>query len=38
MSNIVDIDPTALRVNLPVVVVFDAVSETISLPRFRVVG
>ena len=35
MSNIVDIDPTDLRVNLPVTVVFDAVTETITLPRFR---
>ena len=38
MSNIVDIDPADLRVNLPVTVVFDAVTETISLPRFKVVG
>ena len=35
MSNIVDIDSADLRVNLPVAVVFDAVTETISLPRFR---
>jgi uncharacterized OB-fold protein len=35
MSNIVDIDPANLRVDLPVMVVFDAVSENISLPRFK---
>ena len=35
MSNIVDIDPADLRVDLPVTVVFDPVNDTISLPRFR---
>ena len=35
MSNIVDIVPTELRVGLPVTVVFDQVTESISLPRFR---
>ena len=35
MSNIVDIDPANLQVDLPVVAVFDAVSENISLPRFK---
>ena len=35
MSNIVDIDLDDLRVDLPVTVVFDSVSDTISLPRFR---
>jgi len=35
MSNIVDAAPGALRVDLPVTVVFDAVSDTISVPRFR---
>jgi endonuclease V-like protein UPF0215 family len=35
MSNIVDIDLDDLRVDLPVTVVFDPVSDTISLPRFR---
>ena len=35
MSNIVDIDLDDLRVDLPVAVVFDPVSDTISLPRFR---
>lgn len=35
MSNIIDIDPADLRVDLPVTVVFDAVSDTISLPLFR---
>jgi uncharacterized OB-fold protein len=35
MSNIVNAAPEDLRVDLPVTVVFDAVSDTISLPRFR---
>jgi len=35
MSNIVDIDPAHLRVDLPVKVVFDAVTDAISIPRFR---
>src|SRR5947209_13068921 len=34
MSNVVNSDPAHLRVDLPVKVVFDSVSETISLPRF----
>ena len=35
MSNIVEAAPDDLRVDLPVTVVFDAVSETISIPRFK---
>ncbi len=35
LSNIVDIDPANLRVDLPVTVVFDSINDTISLPRFR---
>ena len=35
MSNVIAIDPAELRVDLPVTVVFDPVSDTISLPRFR---
>src|SRR5260370_39939341 len=35
MSNIVDIVPEELRVELPVSVAFDQVTESISLPRFR---
>ena len=35
LSNIVDIDMENLRVDLPVMVVFDAVNDVISLPRFR---
>ncbi|HEV2579562.1 MAG TPA: Zn-ribbon domain-containing OB-fold protein [Ktedonobacteraceae bacterium] len=35
MSNVIDIAPDDLRVDLPVVVVFDPVSDEISLPRFR---
>lgn len=35
MSNIVDIDPGELRVDLPVTVVFEQVTDSITLPRFR---
>jgi uncharacterized OB-fold protein len=35
LSDIVDVGPSDLRVDLPVSVVFDRVSDTISLPRFR---
>ena len=35
LSNIVDVAPAELRVDLPVIVVFDRVTDTISLPRFR---
>lgn len=35
LSNVVDIAPAELRVELPVTVVFDRVTDTISLPRFR---
>lgn len=35
LSNIVEIDAGNLRVDLPVTVVFDAVSDSISLPRFK---
>lgn len=35
MSNIVETDPTELCINLPVAVVFDAVSDHIHLPRFK---
>ena len=35
LSNIVDSSLADLRVDLPVTVVFDAVSDTIALPRFR---
>jgi len=35
MCNIVDAPLNELRVDLPVTVVFDAVSDSISLPRFR---
>lgn len=35
MSNIVDIAPTDLQVDLPVIVIFDAVTDSISLPRFK---
>ena len=37
MSNIIDVAPDALRVDLPVMVVFDSVSDTISVPRFRLI-
>lgn len=35
MSNIVDIDTGEMRVDLPVIVVFDQVTDSITLPRFR---
>jgi uncharacterized protein len=35
LSNVVDIDPGELRVDLPVTVVFDRVTDIITLPRFR---
>ena len=35
LSNIVDVDATELQVDLPVTVVFDQVTDTITLPRFR---
>jgi len=35
LSNVIDIAFEELRVDLPVSVVFDPVSEDISLPRFR---
>ena len=40
MTNIVDCPqtPEALELDMPVEVVFEAVSETISLPRFRPAG
>ncbi len=37
LSNIVDVDPSDLQVDLPVTVVFDQVNESISLPRFRLI-
>jgi uncharacterized OB-fold protein len=35
LSSIVDIAPTELHVDLPVSVVFEKVTDRISLPRFR---
>ena len=35
LSNIVDVDLTELRVDLPVTVVFDQATDSITLPRFR---
>jgi uncharacterized OB-fold protein len=35
LSNIVEIDPGGLQVDLPVTVVFDRVTDMITLPRFR---
>ena|SRR5712692_8413968 len=35
MSNIVGISPAELRIDLPVTVIFEAVSDNISLPRFK---
>ena len=38
LSNIVVVHATELRVDLPVTVVFDQVTATITLPRFRPLG
>ena len=35
MSNIVDSDSVEMRVELPVTVIFDQVTDSITLPRFR---
>lgn len=35
MCDIVEVDLADLRIDLPVVVTFDAVNDTISLPRFK---
>jgi uncharacterized OB-fold protein len=35
LSNIVEIEATELRIDLPVKVMFDRVNEMISLPRFK---
>jgi uncharacterized OB-fold protein len=37
LSNLIDVDPTpeAVRVGMPVEIVYDDVSEEITLPRFR---
>jgi uncharacterized OB-fold protein len=35
MSNIVDISPAELCIDLPVTIIFDAVTNSISLPRFK---
>ncbi len=35
LSNVVDTDPGELRVDLPVTVLFDQVTDRITLPRFR---
>lgn len=35
LANVVDIALTDLRVDMPVTVVFDPVTDTISVPRFR---
>ncbi len=35
LSNIVDVETDDLRVDMPVTVVFDPVTDTISLPRFK---
>ena len=35
LSDIVEIDPGELRVDLPVTVVFERVTDMITLPRFR---
>ncbi len=37
LSNIIDIPNDNLRVDMPVMVTFDAVTDTITLPRFKLV-
>lgn len=34
-TNLVDVDPAAIRIGLPVEVVFDPQNDEISLPRFK---
>ena len=38
MSNIVEIEPEAVRVDMPVEVVFDEITSAVSLPKFRPTG
>ena len=35
MSNVINVDPQQVRVDLPVEVVFDDVTEEITLPKFQ---
>lgn len=35
MSNVINVDPSQVRVDLPVEVVFEDVTDTITLPKFR---
>ena len=35
MSNVIGVDPDAVRIGLPVEVTFEDASETIALPKFR---
>jgi len=35
MSNVVGIDPEAVRIDMPVEVVFDEITPAISLPKFK---
>jgi hypothetical protein len=36
VSNLVDVDPAAVRIGLPVEVCFEDVADTVTVPRFRV--
>lgn len=38
MSNIIGISPQDLRIGLPVKIIFDPVTDTISIPRFQPVS
>jgi uncharacterized OB-fold protein len=38
MSNIVDCAPEQVRIGLPVEVVFEDVTEEITLPKFRIIS
>lgn len=35
MTNVINVDPQQVKVNMPVEVVFDDVTEEITLPKFR---
>jgi uncharacterized OB-fold protein len=36
VSNVIDVDPAAVRIGLPVEVCFEDVGEGVTVPRFRV--
>lgn len=36
VSNLIDVEPAAVRIDMPVEVSFEDVSDTVTVPRFRV--